>query len=342
MYPRTLAAFLLSPVLAASLLVGPRVAAQTQKPSAPKVQLEFPLKCSLGQTCWIARYNDRKKGKGKADYMCGRRTQNAHKGTDFVITDYGQMERGVPVLAAFEGTVLRLREGVEDTPVTKENSAEKKKIGCGNAVILSHKGGYQTSYCHMKKGSLTVKVGDTVKAGEQIGSVGLSGLTEYPHLHFGLRKEGGRIDPFDGKRTNARCGAGTAGSLWKDTPPYTDMDLMPLVFSTKPLTRQTRWAKPVVTIPKNAPALVITGRAWNVLAGDRWLFHIIRPDGVEATERSFTVKENRQSQWYANRLFRPKGGFMTGTWRGHLMVIRQHQDGTVTRFEEETEIRVTQ
>ena len=119
------------------------------------------------------------------------------------------------------------------------------------------------------------------------------------------------------------------------------MDLMPLVFSDKPLTRQTRWKVQPSKIRKDAPALVLSGRAWNVLKGDHWLFHIIRPDGVNATERSITAKENRQSEWYANRLRPTKGGFMTGTWKGRLMVLRQHEDGTVTRFESETEIVVT-
>ena len=230
---------------------------------------------------------------------------------------------------------------MKDMPVTKENHEEISKIGCGNALVLEHANGYQSNYCHMKDGSIQLAVGDPVRAGQQIGAVGLSGLTEYPHLHFGLRRDGKRIDPFDGQSAKSSCGAGSGASLWNDPLPYTEMDLMPLVFSSKPLTRQTRWQAPVPTIEKNAPAMILTGRAWNLIKGDIWQFRILRPDGSEASERQIAVKENRQSQWYANRLFQPDGGFMLGTWKGHLVVERHQQDGQILRFESETEVLVT-
>jgi len=326
-------------ILAAFLTLGSSTVIAAEPNTARKLQ--FPMACTLGDDCWIARYSDRKKGQGKADYMCGPRTQNGHKGTDIAITDYGQMRAGVPVLATLDGTVLRLRKGVKDTPVTKDNHEAIKKTGCGNAVILGHPDGYQTAYCHMKENSINIQVGDTVVAGQQIGSVGLSGLTEYPHLHFDVRKNGKRIDPFDGTLTGSSCGVGSENNLWEVLPPYETMSLMPLVFSDELLTRQSRWQVQPSQISKNAPALVLTGRAWNLREGDHWLFHIIRPDGVNATERSMTIDKNRQSNWYGNKLPRPKGGFMTGTWKGKLMVLRQHEDGTVTRYESETEVLVT-
>jgi len=301
---------------------------------------QLPIDCSLGKDCWISRYSDRKKGKGKADYMCGRRTQHNHRGTDFSITNYGQMKKGVAVLAAAGGTVLRLRDNVADQAVSDNNLTAVRGKECGNGIILEHTADFTTGYCHMKNASLTVKVGDTVVAGQKIGEVGLSGNTEYPHLHFNVMKKGKRIDPFDGKALNQACGAAEGNGLWAKKPIYETMDLLPLVFSSEVLNRQTRWSVQPTQFSSTAPALILTGRAWNVLEGDHWLFHIIRPDGVEATERSLTAKENRQSQWYANRLFRPKGGFMTGTWKGKLVVLRQHSDGTVSRFESETSILV--
>ena len=314
------------------------VAAQPASDQA--LALQLPIDCTLGENCWVARYSDRKKGRGKADFMCGRRTQHKHRGTDFSITDFGQMQRGVAVLAAANGKVTRLRDNMRDGIVTKATRAAIKGKECGNAVVLEHSGGYSTSYCHMKKGSIAVRVGDTVMAGQKLGEVGLSGNTEYPHMHFNLLKNGRRLDPFDGQPQSRACTVGAGESLWAKPPPYTEMDLLPLVFSDKPLTRQTRWEVQPKRLSSRAPALVLTGRAWNVLKGDHWLFHIIRPDGVEATERSLTIKESRQSQWFANRLFRPKGGFMAGLWKGKLLVLRQHSDGTVTRFESETSVEI--
>jgi hypothetical protein len=49
-----------------------------------------------------------------ADFRCGRRTYDGHDGTDFAVRDAMAMEQGVDVLAAADGTVLRLREGVRD------------------------------------------------------------------------------------------------------------------------------------------------------------------------------------------------------------------------------------
>jgi len=130
--------------------------------------------------------------------------------------------------------------------------------------------------------------------------------------------------------------------MWEDTPAYQEMALLPLVFSGKPLTRQSRWEAPQGAILKDAPALILTGIAWNVLEGDKWEFTITRPDGSRATNQKLTAKQNRQSQWYANRLFQPKSGFMTGTWKGRVTVIRTNSDGSVQTFEREGEVLVTE
>lgn len=54
----------------------------------------------------------------------------------------------------------------------------------GNHVVIAHEGGEHSVYAHLKPGSLKVKEGDTVKAGDVIGSVGTSGNSTEPHLHF--------------------------------------------------------------------------------------------------------------------------------------------------------------
>ncbi len=54
---------------------------------------------------------------------------------------------------------------------------------CGNGVVIAHAGGWETQYCHMAQGGLAVKPDQPVTTGQTL-AVGLSGLTEYPHLHF--------------------------------------------------------------------------------------------------------------------------------------------------------------
>jgi len=304
------------------------------------IRLQFPLDCTLGEDCWLARYADRKKGVGKADFRCGRRTQNRHRGTDFTINDYAQMAKGVAVLAAADGTVTNIRDGMADEPASDENKEERAKKGCGNAVIIAHAGGYQTQYCHMKNGSVTVKEGDTVKKGSKIGEVGLSGDTEYPHLHFGLRRKGKNFDPFDGTQLNKGCNL-PGESLWETNMPYEEFTLMPLTFSGEALTRQSRWEPQPESISAMSDFLVLTGRGWNLLAGDAWFFKVTRPDGKIASNRSIRIDENRQSNWYWAELTRPQGGFMPGVWKGELRVTRRDANGQLVHYEAETQIQVT-
>jgi murein DD-endopeptidase MepM/ murein hydrolase activator NlpD len=63
----------------------------------------------------------------------------------------------------------------------------------GNAVFIDHGGSLMTMYFHLA--SLTVQAGQDVHKGEQIGTVGATGRVTGPHLHFGARWHGARIDP---------------------------------------------------------------------------------------------------------------------------------------------------
>ena len=61
-----------------------------------------------------------------------------------------------------------------------------KRRECGNTVILAHADGFESIYCHLQRGSLRVKPGDTVKREQDLGRAGLSGNTEFAYLHFAL------------------------------------------------------------------------------------------------------------------------------------------------------------
>ena len=176
--------------------------------------LTLPLDCDLGQTCFIQNQVDRDPGPGVLDYQCGGLSYDGHKGTDFRLPTLTDMLRGVDVLAAAPGVVRGMRDGVPDVGPT-ETTAGKE---CGNGVVLRHEGGWKTQYCHMKSGSLLVQPGQKVTAGTVLGQVGLSGKTEFPHLHLSLRHDGEVVDPFD-LSAFPTCGE-TGESLWHDTPAY--------------------------------------------------------------------------------------------------------------------------
>lgn len=67
------------------------------------------------------------------------------------------------------------------------------KGGYGNAVILTHAGGWSTLYGHASK--LLVKPNQTVKVGQVIAYVGSTGHSTGPHLHYELRRYGVAVDP---------------------------------------------------------------------------------------------------------------------------------------------------
>ena len=66
--------------------------------------------------------------------------------------------------------------------------------GYGNHIIIDHGNGFVTLYAHLN--SIFVKPGESVVAGQQIGSVGNTGNSTGPHLHFELRYQGVPRDPL--------------------------------------------------------------------------------------------------------------------------------------------------
>ena len=65
----------------------------------------------------------------------------------------------------------------------------------GNYVMISHGGNVYTVYMHMD--TVKVSVGDSVQKGSKIGTVGSTGYSTGPHLHFGLRVDGEYVNPLN-------------------------------------------------------------------------------------------------------------------------------------------------
>ncbi len=85
---------------------------------------------------------------------------------------------GAPVIAAEAGTVVVAgREG-----------------GYGNYVRIDHGNGLQTSYGHLNK--IEVKQGQCVGRGEIVGSIGQTGISTGPHLHFEVLRDDRFVNPI--------------------------------------------------------------------------------------------------------------------------------------------------
>lgn len=61
-------------------------------------------------------------------------------------------------------------------------------------VVIGHRFGLRTLYAHLA--SIHVRAGQTVGAGERIGTVGATGRSSGPHLRFELRLQGANVDPL--------------------------------------------------------------------------------------------------------------------------------------------------
>lgn len=93
-----------------------------------------------------------------------------------------------PVSAVGAGKVVAVKDGIpENTPASKSLAVPitLDTIG-GNYVIQELAPGVYAFYAHLIPGSLKAKVGDVLKAGDEIGLLGNSGNSTEPHLHFQL------------------------------------------------------------------------------------------------------------------------------------------------------------
>lgn len=327
--------------LAAWLLIGGAGIAMAAEPAEPIV-LRLPLDCVPGETCDIIKYVDNDPGTGMRDYACGKRVggENGYGSTSIAIQDGKAMAQGVAVRAAADGVVERSRDGMADTGIHgPETREELVKVGCGNAVVLGHRGGWSTIYCHMRQGSIRVKPGDRVTAGDVLGMVGMSGLTELPHLFFSVRQGSQVIDPFVGTTRKGACGPGER-PLW-------DADTLKKLVYRPVLLRQAGFAADVPTLiearkgtyatavlPKDTPEMHFWIELIGVNAGDRLALQITDPQGRSLGVRSLVFNRDTAQNFahgLAAKATAPGAALTTGTWRGTATLKRGTEEFSVTR-----------
>lgn len=105
----------------------------------------------------------------------------AHTGAGTELADFRCYR--LPVVAAADGVVARVVDGVPDNGVGQINTRDN----WGNVVIVYHAPGLYSCVAHLSSGSVRVREGQPVKRGEALGACGSSGRSPVPHVHFQLQ-----------------------------------------------------------------------------------------------------------------------------------------------------------
>ncbi len=117
------------------------------------------------------------------DFIRFDRDANYFKGEDVNANHYAY---GQPVLAVADATVVDVFDRLADIAPHAPLPPPSLPNAGGNHVILDLGGGAWAMYGHLKTGSVRVKAGDRVKAGQVLAQIGNNGNSDMPHLHFQL------------------------------------------------------------------------------------------------------------------------------------------------------------
>ncbi len=238
----------------------------------------FPMAGRLNQDAFLIHSNDLDpEFDAFSDAFCTGATYDGHSGIDAMIRSFEEQgpdasEEGTPVFAALDGVVIFASDFAPD----RNTSC----AGAANAVVLMHTGGRRTYYWHLKRGSLRHSPGDVVRAGAQIGLVGSSGCSAWPHLHFETQINSARVETLQGV-----C-APSQPPYWVSQPPIAPSEPRVIDLGVTPETllglappysyprhshvaltdaRLSAWVL-MLNVPENAPACTMLRRPDGSLA----------------------------------------------------------------------------
>lgn len=300
------------------------------------IELGLPIDCEPGRTCWVLNHVDLDPANGLRDFACGHRTYDGHDGTDFALKDLGAMERGVAVRASAAGTVKGVRDGMADANVRDIGRESLGGKDCGNGVVLDHGLGWETQYCHMRRDSVQVKLGQKVETGQALGLVGMSGFAEFPHVHLTVRRQGKPVDPMTGSLPGEACGGGP-GALWKPEIAamlaYEPILLLNAAFSATAPNR--RPGRPLAASPqpvtRSAQFMYVWVDAFGVEPDDELTFKVVAPGEQQLFEHTLKGKKIRPYwfQWMGVKRVSPE--WTIGAYRAEITLARGKDDARIVR-----------
>jgi Peptidase family M23 len=292
-------------------------------------QLSLPLACQPHKTCFIQTYVDVDPGKGIKDYMCGSATYDQHSGVDFrLLSAAAVIKTPVPVLAAADGTVKAVRDGVADVFFKKAKPQDIAGRECGNGVIIDHGNGWETQYCHLHQNSVHVAKGQAVKRGDQLGDAGYSGMADFAQVFLSVRHDGKVVDPFlpdaDGKCDPNARGPGLWEPMAAAAFPYNSGEMIGADFAGAPpdVSALEVNDRDVVPLTPTSPTLVLYGRFINLKKGDRVHFVATGPRGAIFDEFAQPLGKNKATfvAFTGKRL--GNDPWPTGHYDGRVALVR--------------------
>jgi len=310
------------------MLTGLAIMGSAMTLSAETFSLQIPLDCDMKHTCHIQNHFDHDSSSGFRDYTCGSLGYDGHNGVDFRLPNLEFMRQGVPVIAAASGVVRAIRDEMEDISIRKTGTDVIKNREAGNSVAIEHGNGWETQYSHLRKGSVRVRPGEHVQEGQVLGLVGLSGKTEFPHLHFSVRHNGKSLDPFNGSGFDEKCGTDNK-PLWSakalSVLPYRSTGVLQSGFAPDVPKRESveQGLYSATKLDASAPILSFWVETYGPNEGDQWQLQLFGPDGKVLSENGETFTRNK-ARWfgYVGKR-RSAEKWSAGVYRGRLRLWRQ-------------------
>ena len=318
------------------LFIPAPVNAQEKPQESDPIRIKSPVACTIGADCWITRYpNTAAPGTPPKDFKCGALTDADSTGIDIALRDAASMQAGVNILAVANGKIMNVRDDIDDAPAddAKIKSLKAEKRACGNGVFIDHGKGWQSIYCHLKKGSIKVKKGDEVKSGAILAQAGQSGAAPLPQIHFSLFHNGKAIDPFTGLETGTGCGQEGSG-LWSGADvSYQEATLYGAGFAGNVpdfSAIKSDAVSPAEMDGDDLNAFSFWGGILGAQPGDKLTLEITRPDGTPLSRKEFVQKDTRPRQfYYTGRKLKPRQ-LTPGDYTGTATLTRTMADGTST------------
>lgn len=261
-------------------------------------------------------------GGAAADFNCTSPplTWDWHRGNDVMIRTFAEQLIGVPVFAAMDGVVVSAHDGEFDMNVQCAPGV------AGNSVAINHGSGKIAYYWHMRNGSVSVTPGQIVKAGQQIGQIGSSGCSSWPHLHFETTIDGWTYEPFAGP-----CRPGPSGWLQQES-----LNLNMFVYNFAP-SRTNPNSPGLPQLPPGGgrdrqvllsdPLVHFWVQIANLPASSNWQVKFIRPNGTTAFTSPVTAFQGPggsnpfyRSSWWSWSYNVINQAQIPGTWRIQLFI----------------------